>query len=222
MFVIFKVCWRRREEYTLNVIWNVNTSTAGSNYFVFYFRSACSHSILKVIAVTLNFRVRPQCEERTNNCFGLPSATESAFLYHKIPQKYRPQYQWNDCSMSRVRYNDFLINYSRSASAITQLALLQGAGGSPTVCPKGWSAYLLPAAVWRQGHQAEAAFSPSPRLGANAVPLNPIQREEGGGGAVIREQGSMIFMVEVPWVMWFISHTPPLLPFVNKALSQPM
>lgn len=29
--------------------------------------------------------------------------------------------------------------------------------------------------MWQQGHQAEAAFSPSPRLRANAVPLNPSQ-----------------------------------------------
>lgn len=47
--------------------------------------------------------------------------------------------------------------------------------GSPKARPNGRTAYLPPAAVWQQGHQAEAAYSPSPRLRANAVPLNLSQ-----------------------------------------------
>lgn len=68
------------------------------------------------------------------------------------------------------------------------------------MCPKGCSAYLRPTEVWQQGHQTEAAFSPSPRLRANAVSLNPSQaaatvhskpRQEGGEERMgkIREQG---------------------------------
>lgn len=85
-----------------------------------------------------------------------------------------------------------------------------GVNGRITVFPKGCSAYLHPTAVWQQGHQTEAAFSPSPRLRANAVSLNACQaaatvlskpRQEGGGTVKIREQGGMIFMVEVPGVV---------------------
>lgn len=94
--------------------------------------------------------------------------------------------------MSHVRCNDYLINYSQRFCNYPAHSAA-GTDGSPTACPKGMSAYLLPAAVWQQGHQAEAAFSPSPRLRANAVPLNPSQaaatvcskpRQEGG-----REEG---------------------------------
>lgn len=82
-----------------------------------------------------------------------------------------------------------------------QLPSFHAAGviGRMTVFPKGCSAYLCPTAVWQQGHQTEAAYSPSPRLSANAVSLNPCQaaatvltvaspaRREGGMGR-IREQ----------------------------------
>ena len=69
-----------------------------------------------------------------------------------------------------------------------------GTEGSPAACPRGWSAYLLPAAVWQQGHQAEAALSPSPRLRTNAVPPNPgpgstASPDTRGGG---REEGEKI------------------------------
>lgn len=130
-------------------------------------------------------------------------------------------------SMSWIRCKDRMINYLQGFCNYPA-HIAAGTNGN-LVCPKAWSAYLLPAAVWQQGHQSEAAFSPSPRLRANAVLLNPSQaaatvhskpRQE--GGEKIREQGGMIFMVEVPWVMWFISHTAPLLPFVNKAVMQPV
>lgn len=62
------------------------------------------------------------------------------------------------------------------------------------MCPTGCGAYLHPTAVWQQGHPTEAAFSPSPRLRANAVSLNPSQfvasPDTGGGGGGRERSGS--------------------------------
>lgn len=78
------------------------------------------------------------------------------------------------------------------------------------MCPKGCGAYLRAAAAWLQGHRTDAAFSPSPRLRANAVSLNPSQaaatalheahkREAGEEGwRKIREQRFVIYVVQVP------------------------
>lgn len=150
---------------------------------------------------------------------------------HEIQQNDRPRHHRRAHSMSRVRRDDCLINYSQHFCnyAGSECSQWGGGDGSLAARPKGWSAYLLPAAVWQQGHQTEAAFLVLHQgWESNAVPLNPSQQAQTrgrtgeGGGGKIREQGGMVFMVEVPWVMWFISHTPPLLPFVNKAVMQPV
>lgn len=66
--------------------------------------------------------------------------------------------------------------YKTSLTAITACSCCNGANRSLAGHPKGWGAYLRPAAAaaaWQLGHQCETAFSPSPRLKANAFPSNP-------------------------------------------------
>lgn len=129
--------------------------------------------------------------------------------YHKIPQSNRLHHQRYAQRVVRrtSRLLNYLINYSQCFCNYPAHSAA-GADGSLTACPKGWSAYLLPAAVWQQGHQTEGAFSPSPRLRANAVPLNPSQaaatvhskpRQEGreGGGEKSGSKGV--------WYSWWTS-----------------